>query len=202
MFTQSPLRSFTEIPIGSSIEFNGPIANLPANFLFEDGSLLNVSDFPELHSVIGFAWGGDGSTTFRIPDSRGRVARCLDNGAGVDPDRNSRTAKFSGGNTGDNVGTYQGDATRRPNNTFTTNNNGQHDHITGIGSTAAVVDATRWYGEASGNSTSSSISAGSTNSNRTWLTNSSGNHNHSVTGGGDNETRMHNNTKVKAIRVY
>lgn len=183
MFSQSPLRSFTEIPIGSSIEFNGPIANLPANFLFEDGSLLNVSDFPELHSVIGFSWGGDGSTTFRIPDSRGRVARCLDNGAGVDPNRTTRSALHTGGNTGDNVGTYQGDATAV--NGLVVVAAGNHRHATPGAQTGSGLGGHNRAG------TPEYVNA---------FTDYQGNHSHVLSG--DSETRMKNNYKVKAIRVY
>ena len=49
---------------------------------------------------------GDGSTTFNIPDMRGRFARGWDHGAGIDPDAASRTDRGDG-TTGDNVGTNQ-----------------------------------------------------------------------------------------------
>ncbi len=38
-----------------------------------DGRLLQISEFPELYSVIGNMYGGDGSQTFAVPDLRGRV---------------------------------------------------------------------------------------------------------------------------------
>lgn len=50
-----------------------------------------------------------GLSTFNIPDFRGFFPRGTDNGAGRDPDAASRTG-FTGGNTGDNVGSTQSDA--------------------------------------------------------------------------------------------
>lgn len=78
-----------------------------ARFLFCDGSLLLIADYPELYAKIGTNWGGDGVTDFRLPDMRGRTIRGKDAGAGQDV--NSRSNLYSGGNTGDNVGSYQDD---------------------------------------------------------------------------------------------
>jgi len=42
-------------------------------WLICDGSAVSRSDFPNLFSAIGTVWGiGDGTTTFNIPDLRGR----------------------------------------------------------------------------------------------------------------------------------
>ncbi|MEA3050977.1 MAG: hypothetical protein QOG84_2813 [Sphingomonadales bacterium] len=41
--------------------------------LMADGSVLQIADFPDLHSVIGNLFGGDGVTTFAVPDLRGRM---------------------------------------------------------------------------------------------------------------------------------
>lgn len=38
-----------------------------------DGSTLNIEDEPELFNVIGTNYGGDGVTTFKLPDMRGRT---------------------------------------------------------------------------------------------------------------------------------
>jgi microcystin-dependent protein len=71
-----------------------------------------------LFSVIGIAWGyGNGSTTFNLPDFRGKFPRGVDknsggSASGYDPDSASRNALYAGGNTGNKVGTYQSDAIR------------------------------------------------------------------------------------------
>jgi microcystin-dependent protein len=46
----------------------------PAGWAFCDGRLLTVSQYQELFAVLGNAYGGDGTTTFALPDLRGRVA--------------------------------------------------------------------------------------------------------------------------------
>lgn len=38
-----------------------------------DGSLLSVVEYPELFSLIGTTFGGDGQTNFGLPDLRGRL---------------------------------------------------------------------------------------------------------------------------------
>lgn len=58
--------------IGEIRMFAGTFA--PANWSFCDGSLLSVTDYPDLYAVIGNRYGGDGSTTFALPDLRGRFA--------------------------------------------------------------------------------------------------------------------------------
>ena len=38
-----------------------------------DGSLLPISEFDALFALIGTTYGGDGQTTFAVPDLRGRL---------------------------------------------------------------------------------------------------------------------------------
>ena len=38
-----------------------------------DGSLLPISQYDALFALIGTTYGGDGQTTFAVPDLRGRV---------------------------------------------------------------------------------------------------------------------------------
>jgi microcystin-dependent protein len=45
----------------------------PVGWAFCDGSLLSIAENDELFSLIGTTYGGDGSTTFGLPDLRGRV---------------------------------------------------------------------------------------------------------------------------------
>lgn len=69
------------VPVGSLFDFAGSSA--PSGYLLCDGSLLLRTSYPALFAVIGTTYGaGDGSTTFAIPDFRGRVSVAPDGGAG------------------------------------------------------------------------------------------------------------------------
>ena len=45
----------------------------PPDWALCDGSLLKISDYEALYTLIGLTYGGDGQTTFGLPDLRGRV---------------------------------------------------------------------------------------------------------------------------------
>jgi microcystin-dependent protein len=97
------------IPYGMVVAFAGTTA--PSGWLICDGSAVSRTTYASLFAAIGTVHGsGDGSTTFNLPDYRGRFLRGVDETAGNDPDKTSRTAMNSGGNTGDNVGSVQNDA--------------------------------------------------------------------------------------------
>jgi microcystin-dependent protein len=53
----------------------------PRNWAFCDGRVLETTDYMELAQLIGNTYGGDGQTTFALPDLRGRIA--VNQGAGV-----------------------------------------------------------------------------------------------------------------------
>ncbi|MGE3239957.1 MAG: phage tail protein [Pirellulales bacterium] len=55
----------------------------PTGFAFADGQLLSVGDYPELFSVLGSTYGGDGAETFALPDLRGRVPIDVGSGPGL-----------------------------------------------------------------------------------------------------------------------
>lgn len=57
--------------IGVVSQFGGNFA--PYGTMFCDGSLLSIAVYPELYAVIGTTYGGDGQTTFALPDLRGRT---------------------------------------------------------------------------------------------------------------------------------
>lgn len=96
-------------PTGIVTAFAGSSA--PQGFLLCNGEAVSRSTYAALFSVIGTAHGtGDGTTTFNLPDYRGRFLRGVAGGSTNDPDRSARSAMNSGGNTGDNVGSVQGHA--------------------------------------------------------------------------------------------
>lgn len=55
----------------------------PAGWHYCDGSLLSVSTYPALFSLLGTTYGGNGSTTFGLPDLRGRVPVGQGQGTGL-----------------------------------------------------------------------------------------------------------------------
>ncbi|MDB5167256.1 MAG: hypothetical protein JWN26_401 [Candidatus Saccharibacteria bacterium] len=65
--------SVSTLSAGSSI--NGYWTSAPTGYLLEDGSAVSRSTYSNLFSSIGTTYGaGDGSTTFNLPDSRGRAS--------------------------------------------------------------------------------------------------------------------------------
>lgn len=57
--------------VGEIRMFAGNFA--PAGWQFCDGSLLPISEFDTLFNLIGTTYGGDGQSTFALPDLRGRL---------------------------------------------------------------------------------------------------------------------------------
>lgn len=49
--------------------------NFEPGWMFADGRLLSISEYDALFALIGTTYGGDGMTTFALPDLRGRAAR-------------------------------------------------------------------------------------------------------------------------------
>ena len=102
------------IPPGTIEAFGG--GTVPDGWLLCDGSTVNRTTYSALFAAVGTAHGsGNGTTTFHLPDLRGRFLRGADNmgtgAAGRDPDAAGRTAGNSGGNTGNTVGSVQSEAT-------------------------------------------------------------------------------------------
>ena len=62
----------TSLPVGVIQAYAG--SNIPSGWRFCDGSEISRLEYSELFSVIGETYGiGDGSTTFNLPDLRGRT---------------------------------------------------------------------------------------------------------------------------------
>ena len=52
----------------------------PAGWMFCEGQLLPISEYQTLFNLIGTTYGGDGQSTFGLPDLRGRVPLHFGNG--------------------------------------------------------------------------------------------------------------------------
>jgi microcystin-dependent protein len=106
------------MPSGVILPYGG--ATAPTGWLLCDGSTKSRTDYADLFAAIGTAHGsGDGSTTFHLPDLRGRFLRGVSGASTNDPDRTTRTAANTGGNTGNLVGSVQTTATKTPTTNFT-----------------------------------------------------------------------------------
>jgi len=64
---------------GTSVE--GYWTSVPSGYLIENGAAVSRTDYASLFAVIGTTFGsGDGSTTFNLPDARGRTQVNLNTG--------------------------------------------------------------------------------------------------------------------------
>lgn len=84
------------IPTGLMLPYGGSAA--PTNWFLCDGTAKNRTTYATLFAIIGTTFGvGDGSTTFNLPDLRGRVP--LGNGAGTLVESGVNAAIDTGGDT-------------------------------------------------------------------------------------------------------
>jgi microcystin-dependent protein len=80
-----------EAYLGEIRPFAGNYA--PEGWQLCDGSLLSVNTYQELYSLIGTTYGGNGTTTFGVPDLRGRLPVGEGQGTGL----TNRTVGQEGG---------------------------------------------------------------------------------------------------------
>jgi microcystin-dependent protein len=152
-------------PVGTVISV--ATSSAPTGYLKCNGAAVSRSTYAALFAAISTQYGaGDGSTTFNVPDLRGEFIRGWDDGRGVD--------------SGRSFGTAQGQATKAPNNPWTTDTQGGHNHGLQAGGFRGGDDsgvATN-YGTAFGNQ---------------------GDHMHTISGG-DSETRPRNVALLYCIK--
>ena len=143
-YSQLPSSPYSEvaynaiaIPAGVIVPFGGQVEQIPYGWMLCDGSEVSRTDYANLYNAVGVCWGtGDGSTTFNLPDLRGMFLRGVSGDSNNDPDAAERVVlNDNGGNTGNNVGSYQGDAIR--NITGSTQNSAEF-HLNGNTSTGAL----------------------------------------------------------------
>jgi len=74
--------SVMSVPTGSAMQYFGTSA--PDGWLFCDGAAISRTTYADLFSVIGTTYGvGNGSSTFNLPDMRGRAAIGAGQGTGL-----------------------------------------------------------------------------------------------------------------------
>ncbi|MBI5655918.1 MAG: phage tail protein [Geobacter sp.] len=110
--------------IGEIRMFGGNFA--PMNWAFCDGRILSISEYSELFSLLGTTYGGDGITTFKLPDLRGRV-----------PVHSGQGPNLTNRQTGSVFGTETVtlDTTQIP----------AHSHVVSAGGDGTVADPTAHY---------------------------------------------------------
>jgi microcystin-dependent protein len=97
------------IPIGAGIDFWGTAAP-NSSFAFPYGQAISRTAYAALFAILGTTYGsGDGSTTFNLPDKRGRISVALDNMGGT---ASGRVTSASGGIDGTTVGATGGAQSR------------------------------------------------------------------------------------------
>lgn len=88
----------SSVPSGTVVSFAGSTA--PSGWLLCDGSAVSRTTYSDLFSSIGTLYGaGNGSTTFNLPDLRGRTVFGLDNMGGTAANRLTTTGGISANNT-------------------------------------------------------------------------------------------------------
>ena len=109
----------TDTYIAEIMEFGGNFC--PRGYANTDGQLLPISSNTALFSLLGTTYGGDGRTTFGLPDLRGRVSMHPGTGPGLAP----RTYGSKGG---------------AQEFTMTVNQMPTHSHQAGMRTVAAAPD--------------------------------------------------------------
>lgn len=97
----------SSIPVGAGLEYWGTTA--PSQWVFAYGQALNRTTYADLFAIYGTTYGpGDGSTTFNIPDKRGRASFGKDDMGGTSA---NRLTGLPGGIDGDVLGGVGGTET-------------------------------------------------------------------------------------------
>ena len=103
----SNLTGITTFPTGGIVPFAGVSANTPTGFLLCDGQAVSRTTYSGIFAGVSAHYGaGDGSSTFNLPDLRGRVVAGKDNMGGTSA--NNLTG-LTGGIDGDVLGRTGGE---------------------------------------------------------------------------------------------
>lgn len=139
------------VPIGGAMLYFGAVA--PLKWVLANGQAIDRDDYAELFSLFGTTHGaGDGSTTFNVPDMRGRFPLGLDNMGGTSANRVTDAAADSlGGSGGVESVTLSG--SQIPSHlhsvSIATDSQGSHSHTMSFSSGAGGTHTHTWSGTTS-----------------------------------------------------
>lgn len=210
-------------PVGSLQIYAGSTA--PTGWLLSFGQALSRTAYAGLFTVIGTTYGvGDGSTTFNLPDLRGRVPAGVDNMGGSAA---SRLTSGGAGITGTTLGAVGGTETH----TLTSAQSGApaHSHANtasfsgtsgssgSMSANASHTHASVYNGAPSGGTLDGSLFAYGTTADLMWrgvnISSTNTDHSHSFTPAGSvtvtnvnntaaNASSAHNNTQPTIVMNY
>lgn len=170
------------LPAGAIIQWGGSTA--PVNWLLCDGSAVSRTTYASLFAAVGTSYGtGDGSTTFNLPDLRGRVP----------VGKNGGSFGTLGATGGAETVTLTESQMPSHTHTGTTSTNGDHTHAI--------------YGSNGGSAGASISITGNSNNDRSWylpggIAASAGSHNHSFTTGATGGGGAHTNLQPYQVVNY
>jgi microcystin-dependent protein len=99
------------IPVGGLIAYSGSTAP-NSSFVLPSGQAISRTAYAGYFALVGTSYGpGDGTTTFNVPDLRGRVVAGLDNMGGAPAGRVGTVATDGGTIVGTTLGSAGGSAT-------------------------------------------------------------------------------------------
>lgn len=143
------------MPTASLMPYAGSAA--PTGYLLCDGAAISRTTYSDLFGIVGTTYGiGDGSTTFNIPDLRGRVIAGLDDMGGTSANRLTNPSSTINGIDGDILGNTGGSETH----TLTVAEMPSHSH-TYNNSNSTSSQAAGGSGLPGGNQSGTTSSAGS-----------------------------------------
>lgn len=175
---------YNTVPVGTGVLWFGDLESVPSNFIVPDGSIVNISDYPDLFAIWGTKYGGNGTTTFGLPNLKGKVVVMMD--------QNDTDFNTIGGTGGEKT------------HTLTTNEMPSHTHtqksITNPGDHAHNTWNAFSFKHASGGVTTKAT--GEPSDGRGNPTQGAGGHTHTVTLNNTGGGGSHNNLQPYIVAYY